>query len=155
MSTSLECWLEDYAQSHQNPTNKAVHWVCVPVIFWCVLALLWHVQLGPNPMLNAATVLIVFSILFYARLSWTLTIGMAILVGLSVVLIQGYQALELPVPLWLFSLGLFIVAWIGQFWGHKVEGRKPSFFKDVQFLLIGPAWLLSFVYRRLGIPLNS
>jgi uncharacterized membrane protein YGL010W len=155
MSRSLELWLDDYGESHQNPTNKKVHWVCVPVIFWCVLALLWQVPLGPNPLMNAATVLIVFSILFYARLSWTLTIGMAVLVGLSVVLIQGYQSLGLPVPLWLFALVLFVVAWAGQFWGHRIEGRKPSFLKDIQFLLIGPAWLLSFVYQRLGIPLKG
>jgi uncharacterized membrane protein YGL010W len=80
---------------------------------------------------------------------------MAVLVGLSVALIQGYQSLDLPVPLWLFSLVLFVVAWAGQFWGHRIEGRKPSFFKDMQFLLIGPAWLLSFVYQRLGIPLKG
>ena len=54
--------------------------------------------------------------------------------------------------LWLISIGVFVAAWIGQFYGHKVEGKKPSFFKDLQFLLIGPAWLLHFVYRKLGIP---
>ena len=46
---------------------------------------------------------------------------------------------------------LFVLAWIGQFIGHKVEGKKPSFFKDLQFLLIGPAWLMSFVYRAAGL----
>jgi uncharacterized membrane protein YGL010W len=55
-------------------------------------------------------------------------------------------------PLWLVSAIVFVVAWIGQFYGHKVEGKKPSFLKDIQFLLIGPAWLLHFIYRRLGIP---
>jgi uncharacterized membrane protein YGL010W len=55
-------------------------------------------------------------------------------------------------PLWLVSLVIFAVAWIGQFYGHKVEGKKPSFFKDIQFLLIGPAWLMHFVYKKLGIP---
>jgi uncharacterized membrane protein YGL010W len=60
---------------------------------------------------------------------------------------------DLPVPLWLSSTVLFVVAWIGQFIGHHFEGRKPSFFKDVQFLLIGPLWLLAFVYRRFGLPI--
>ena len=46
---------------------------------------------------------------------------------------------------------VFILAWIGQFIGHKIEGKKPSFFEDIQFLLIGPAWLLSFIYKKLGI----
>jgi uncharacterized membrane protein YGL010W len=56
-----------------------------------------------------------------------------------------------PLPLWAVSLIIFTGAWIGQFVGHKIEGKKPSFFKDLQFLLIGPAWLLSFIYRKIGI----
>jgi uncharacterized membrane protein YGL010W len=58
----------------------------------------------------------------------------------------------LDTPLWVISLIIFFVAWIGQFYGHKVEGKKPSFLKDIQFLLIGPAWLMHFIYKRLGIP---
>ena len=154
MANSLETWLSEYGESHQNPTNKKVHWACVPVIFWCVLALLWQIPLGPNPIMNAAVVLIAISILFYSRLSWTLTIGMGILVAVSVALILGYESLRLPLPLWIFALILFVLAWVGQFWGHRIEGKKPSFFKDIQFLLIGPAWLLSFIYQRLGIPLK-
>ena len=50
------------------------------------------------------------------------------------------------------AAAVFIVAWIGQFIGHAIEGRKPSFFEDVKFLLVGPAWLLHFIYRRAGIP---
>ena len=42
---------------------------------------------------------------------------------------------------------VFVLAWIGQFIGHLIEGKRPSFFKDLQFLLIGPAWLMAFVYR--------
>jgi uncharacterized membrane protein YGL010W len=59
-------------------------------------------------------------------------------------------AMYAPWPVWAICLTLFVVAWIGQFIGHKIEGKKPSFFKDVQFLLIGPAWLLSKVYRKAG-----
>jgi uncharacterized membrane protein YGL010W len=47
-----------------------------------------------------------------------------------------------------FSLGLFSVAWIGQFYGHKVEGKKPSFFQDLQFLLIGPAWVVENLFAK-------
>ena len=49
------------------------------------------------------------------------------------------------------AAAVFVVAWIGQFIGHAIEGKKPSFFEDVKFLLVGPAWLLHFVYRRAGI----
>ena len=30
-----------YGESHRNPANKAIHWVCVPLITWSVLAALW------------------------------------------------------------------------------------------------------------------
>ena len=49
------------------------------------------------------------------------------------------------------SLSLFLIAWIGQFIGHKIEGAKPSFFDDIKFLLIGPAWLIAFIYQKIGI----
>jgi uncharacterized membrane protein YGL010W len=55
------------------------------------------------------------------------------------------------VPLWMIFTGLFVLAWIGQFVGHAIEGKRPSFFKDVQFLMIGPLWLAADVYRRLGM----
>ena len=62
-----------------------------------------------------------------------------------------WQALVCPFPVWKSSLILFCAAWVGQFIGHKIEGKKPSFLHDVVFLLIGPAWLMHFVYRKLGI----
>ena len=63
---------------------------------------------------------------------------------------QNYQR-----PLWIFSVIIFVIAWTGQFIGHKIEGKKPSFIKDIQFLLIGPAWLLSFIYKKIGIQILS
>lgn len=155
LDKNIDQWLSEYGESHQNRTNKFIHWICVPIILWCVLALLWHLRLGPNPWLNGASLLIVISILFYARLSITLMLGMAVISGFSIWLIMTYQAAELALPLWTFALILFVLAWIGQFIGHRIEGRKPSFFKDIQFLLIGPAWLLSFVYRKVGIPIHA
>jgi uncharacterized membrane protein YGL010W len=50
------------------------------------------------------------------------------------------------------AIVVFVVAWVGQFVGHRIEGRKPSFLEDLQFLLVGPAWLLHFVYRGIGVP---
>ena len=155
LNNTIDDWLAEYGESHQNPTNKLIHWICVPVILWCVLALLWLVPLGLGPWINGATVLILFSIIFYARLSWTLALGMSVISGMCAALIVGYLSTAPTLPLWAFALILFVIAWIGQFIGHHIEGKKPSFFKDLQFLLIGPAWLLSFIYRKLGIPLRG
>ena len=147
----IEALLEEYGESHQNPTNKAVHWVCVPIIVWCVMGLLYALPapgaLGGFGWLGVTSAL---ALLYYMALSRTLALGMLIYLALGWAIITGVEAAGGSV--WKVSALVFVLAWVGQFWGHKVEGKKPSFFKDVQFLLIGPAWLLSFLYRRLGIP---
>jgi len=129
-----------YGESHRNPANKAIHWVCVPLITWSVIALLW----SWTPI--AAYALIALAVAFYAYLSPAIAIGM---LGVSAALVYPLTLLG-PHAL-VAGVAVFVAAWVGQFIGHKIEGRKPSFFEDVKFLLIGPAWLLGHVYRRLGI----
>lgn len=148
---AIDRLLAEYGESHQNETNKAVHWVCVPVIVWTVIALFWSVPVSfGHPMVNLATVLLAVSLAYYVWLSLPLAIGFAVYAAACIGIILAYEAAA-SFPLWQTALIVFVLAWIGQFWGHKVEGKKPSFFKDVQFLMIGPAWLMSFLYRRLGI----
>ncbi|MBT2132200.1 DUF962 domain-containing protein [Aliiroseovarius lamellibrachiae] len=149
----IEALLEEYGESHQNPTNKLVHWICVPVIFWTVMAFLYALPapaiLGQGAWLLIATL---GAGAYYLFQSPRLTIGVmgfVVLCFWSVIWVDRVS----PSPLWQVAVALFVIAWIGQFWGHKVEGKKPSFFKDVQFLLIGPAWLMSFIYRKLGLPI--
>ena len=151
---TIEQWLQEYDVSHRNPFNKLTHWICVPAIMFSILGLCWSIAI-PDILIrqsvpfNWALVVIVLALGYYALLSVQLAVGM-LLVSMTMVgillLLEQFSA-----PLWQLSLLIFVLAWIGQFIGHKVEGKKPSFFKDVQFLLIGPLWLLSFVYRKLGI----
>lgn len=151
--------LEEYGQSHQNHTNKMIHWICVPLIFFSIVALISVIpssglqkMMGEgNPYSNWATVVLSIVLIYYVTLSIPLSIGMALfglLCLVAVNMLGKYQG----APVWAIALIIFALAWVGQFYGHKVEGKKPSFFKDVQFLLIGPAWLMHFIYKRLGIP---
>ncbi len=150
---TIQSWLSEYGESHQNPTNKTVHWICVPVIFFCVTGLLYSVKLGvaiaPGMPLNLAIVALALVLVYYLRLSPTLALGMLLFSAVCLWLCRAIE--QSGMQLWLVSIILFVAAWIGQFWGHHVEGKRPSFLKDLQFLLIGPAWLMSFVYQRLGI----
>ena len=148
-------WLDDYGDSHRNRTNKRLHWICVPVIVWCVLGLLWSLPFpgtirALHPLANWGSAAVVLALLYYAALSVPLALGTLpfLLAGL-----WSLDRLDTQdgMPLWSICLFLFAVAWIGQFIGHAIEGKRPSFFKDVQFLMIGPLWLLADVYRRLGI----
>ena len=151
--------LAEYGESHQNHTNKTIHWICVPLIFFSIVCLIASIPSSSlqrfmgegNPYSNWATVVLVLVIVYYVSLSIGLSIGMA-LFGLICLVAANLLSKFDIVPLWGMALIIFTIAWVGQFYGHKVEGKKPSFFKDVQFLLIGPAWLMHCVYKRLGIP---
>ena len=103
-----------------------------------------------NLYLNWGTFVGLLVMVFYIRLSFKMFLGMFLW---TLFYLWGNIQIDSMVsaPLWLLSLILFVLAWIGQFWGHKVEGQKPSFLEDIQFLLIGPAWLMSFIYKKLGI----
>jgi uncharacterized membrane protein YGL010W len=151
---SVEDWLAEYGASHANPANKALHWICVPPIVLAVLGFLWSVPVPDAvahraPWLNWSTLAIVAGLGYYALLSVRLALGMLLPLALAVLALERLAALA--TPLWQTCLVIFVVAWIGQFIGHTIEGRRPSFFKDLQFLLIGPLWLLSFVYRKLRL----
>jgi uncharacterized membrane protein YGL010W len=147
-------WFAEYGESHGHPLNKALHWICVPLIAACVIALLWEIP-TPRvfervPYLNWATLAVAASLAFYLRLSPALALGMLAFSAAVIAAIAAYERLDLA-PVWQVALVLFAIAWIGQFVGHAVEGKKPSFFQDLQFLLIGPIWLLGFIFRKLGI----
>ena len=155
MPRTADDWFDAYGHSHQDPLNKAIHWVCVPMITLTLVALLWSIPLGPvaaiAPWFNWSFVLIAIAVVFYLRLSLSIAIGMSVLVAAGIGMILAWEA-WVPFPLWPIALGLFLLSWVAQFVGHKIEGEKPSFLEDIQFLLVGPAWLLHFIYRRIGIP---
>jgi len=155
----VDAMIEEYGESHQNPTNKKIHWVCVPAIFFSTVGLFWSIPQGPlagllpdpfAPYLNWATLILLFTTNWYLRMSVSLALGM-LAYSLAMIALCLWVISATTLPLWQTSLIIFFVAWVGQFIGHKIEGKKPSFFKDLQFLLVGPMWLLHFVYKRIGI----
>lgn len=154
-SRKINQLLTEYGESHQNKINKTIHWICVPIIFFSIFGLIRSIPvpefMASVPFLSWASVLLALTLIYYLTLSIPLFLGF-ILFGSAVVLgneiIYSYGNLYLLI----FSATVFVLAWIGQFMGHNIEGKKPSFFKDLQFLLIGPAWLMHFIYKKIGIP---
>lgn len=149
---TLEQWFTEYAVSHQNPKNKTIHYICVPAIYFSIVGLLLSIpnhflenllQLQLPLLENWAVVALLFVMVFYMRLSLTMAFKIALFSGIC--LIVNYYIGQV-VPLAFFSLGVFVIAWIGQFYGHQIEGKKPSFLKDLQFLMIGPAWVVENVF---------
>lgn len=151
---TIHDWLNEYAESHQNPLNKRIHWICVPLIALSLIGMLWDLPVPApftdiSPAMNWGMLFMMASIVYYFILSPALAIGMVAIMALFAIVL--WQLDSFDTPLWLICVVVFVLAWIGQFVGHVAEGKRPSFFKDVQFLMIGPLWLMSFVYRRLGI----
>lgn len=154
--SQLDALLEEYGESHQNATNKLIHWVCIPSIVFSLMGILYAI---PFPFaektfyFNWAVIVYVVTLIYYLRLSLMMAFGMSVVVGAMIIgndLIYnliGRSDSQLVVV----SLAIFATAWVGQFIGHNIEGKKPSFFKDVQFLLVGPAWLIHFIYQKVGI----
>ena len=144
---TLNEWFEEYGVSHKNITNKKIHYICVPLIFFSVVGLFMSI---PNQSLlalaaihplfaNWAFIVILFVLFFYYRLSFTMGLKMTLFTTFCLI---GNYLIDQTVPLLWFSVAVFAIGWIGQFYGHKIEGQKPSFIKDIQFLLIGPAWVI-------------
>jgi uncharacterized membrane protein YGL010W len=151
---SVQDWLDEYGESHQNPTNKLIHWICVPVIVFSVVGMLWSLPVPSafveiSPAMNWAVLFAMAAVVYYFILSASLAIGMVPILAAMLALAHWISVSTLS--LLAVSVTVFVVAWIGQFVGHRIEGKKPSFFKDLLFLMIGPVWLLAFVYKRMGI----
>ncbi|WP_234269926.1 DUF962 domain-containing protein [Billgrantia ethanolica] len=154
---SLQQFLDDYGESHRHPVNQWVHIVCVPAILFSTLGLLWLVPLGrwlgleggAAEWVNGATLVGVLASLVYLRLSLGVFLMMLAWFALSVlgilaILNAGWSLLWISLIVW-------VAAWALQVWGHKVEGKKPSFIEDVVFLLIGPIFVTFEVAHKLGL----
>ncbi|MCK6593843.1 MAG: DUF962 domain-containing protein [Bacteriovoracaceae bacterium] len=139
---TLNQYLALYAESHQNKLNKNIHYICVPLIMWTVLVLLDFVSL---PIGTLAYVLVILSFVFYNVIK-TPVLDSLLMMILSLVMIalsRIFNDSRMHV-----AITIFVMAWIGQFVGHKIEGKKPSFFQDLLFLLIGPMWILQSFKRK-------
>ena len=132
--------LAHYGESHQNPRNEVIHFIAIPLIMLSLVGMLF--ALHPY----VAYTFMAASMVYYARLSGVFLLTMALwsLATLALVLAMGPQVLQI-------SIAIFVGAWALQFIGHKIEGKKPSFFEDIQYLWVGPLFVLSKLFGKLGI----
>ena len=152
--TTVQDWLNEYGESHTNPANEMIHWVCVPLIALSVIGMFWSLPVPDafvqiSPIMNWGMLFMMAAVVYYFILSPSLAIGMILVISIFIAALVWMDSFS--IPLWQICVAIFVLAWIGQFIGHAIEGKRPSFFKDLQFLMIGPMWLLAFIYRRFGI----
>lgn len=132
--------LAHYAESHRNPRNEVIHFVAIPLIMLSLVGLLFAL----HPWV--AYGFVAASLVYYARLSLVFLLVMAALSALALLLVRAMGSWVLPL-----SAAIFVAAWIAQFIGHKIEGRKPSFFEDLEYLWVGPLFVLSRLFRQLSL----
>ena len=132
--------LAHYGESHQNPRNELIHFIAIPIIMLCLIGMLF--ALHPY----VAYAFMAASMVYYARLSMVFLLAMVVWSALTIVLLFAMGTMLLPL-----SIAIFVGAWILQFIGHKIEGKKPSFFEDIQYLWVGPLFVLSKLFGKLGI----
>ncbi len=127
-----------YGESHQNLTNKRLHLICVPAIMLSTLGMFASIPVPADLPFNVAHVVVLLASIYYFRFrNFPLLAAVWLIVAICFAVISTFGAARLPI-----SIAIFVIAWIGQFIGHKIEGKKPSFFEDIFFLLIGPLWVI-------------
>ena len=138
----IDALLHHYGLSHVHPTNERIHMVAIPAIMLSLTGLMFA--------LHPALALVFFaaSMVYYARLSWRFTGCMLLISSVMLAVVDALDARGVLVPV---SVLVFVVAWIFQFIGHRIEGKKPSFFEDIQYLWVGPLFVLSKGFLRLGV----
>ena len=157
MTRPVDRWFAAYADDHRHPTNQLLHVICVPAIVWSLFAVL-HVLPTPAVLLEFvpgfglfAAIAAAIAVGFWIRLSVALGVGSLVLSAAVIIANEGLLRTLGPVGLLWLAVAVFVLAWIGQFVGHRIEGRRPSFFTDLVYLLIGPPWVLAKGYRKLGL----
>jgi uncharacterized membrane protein YGL010W len=140
LTRKVDQLLAHYGSSHTHPTNELIHFVAIPLIMLSLCGLLFAL----HPW--AAYAFIAASMAYYARLSSVFFISMCVWSAVIIALVHAMGSHVLVA-----SVAIFVGAWIMQFIGHKIEGKKPSFFEDLQYLWVGPIFVLSKAFIKLGV----
>lgn len=152
LARPVDRFFDAYSADHRDATNQLLHVLCVPAIVWSLLALVYCIPLGEGaPTGPLAAVLAVVAVAFWCWLSLPLGLGAGVAMALSYWSVAALHAVLGSGGLAVVGAVVFVVAWVGQFIGHHIEGRRPSFFTDLVYLMIGPVWVLAKAYRKVAL----
>ncbi len=148
-------WLSDYGANHRDIDNAGLYWLAVPVLVVGTVGLLWSLPVPEafnkiSPFLNWGTAFLMAAVVYYFIISVSLALGMLpFLLGVAAL---AMWLKDSHYPLVWVSAGLTSVAVFGLWFGQHTTGGIRAVLRDIQLMMIAPVWLLSNLYRRLGIP---
>ena len=149
-----EDWLTRYEQTHTDLRYPAIYWAAVPMVVVGLTGLLWGLGVPTqftkiSPLLNWGSAFLMVTAIYYFIISLSLAIGLLpFLLGLAAIQVWLTNS---GLPAAGISTGLLIAGTVGLTVGRS--GSARAVFQDLQLMMIGPAWLLSVLYRRFGIPI--
>lgn len=148
-------WLSDYGDTHRDISSPAIYWSAVLILVPGTVGMLWSLPIPQafadiSPLLNWGSVFLMVSLVYYFIISLPLAIGMMPFLLAVAALVMVLSQSDVSVAG--ISLGMVVLALTGIYFGHHAGGGAGAVLRDVQLMMIGPVWLLSTLYRRLGIP---
>lgn len=153
--TGIDNWLDRYERGHRDLTNPVVYWAAVPMVVLGTVGLLWYLPIPAefheiSPLLNWGSAFLIAATIYYFIISLSIAIGLLpFMLGLASLQLwlaaTEYPALGV-------SVGLLVAGTVGLWLGRRGSGGLRAVLQDLQLMMIGPAWLLSVMYRRFGIP---
>jgi len=153
--TDLDNWLDRYEKGHRDLRNPVVYWAAVPMVVLGTVGLFWCLPVPDefheiSPLLNWGSAFLMATAIYYFIISLSLAIGMLpFLLGLAALQLWLAQS---SYPHLGVSVGLLVAGTVGLWLGHRGPGSLRAVLQDYQLMMIGPAWLLSVMYKRFRIP---
>lgn len=151
--TDIDDWLSRYEKTHDDLDSPVVYWAAIPMVIVGMTGLLWALPAPDeffkiSPLLNWGSAFLMVTAIYYFIISLAIAIGLLpFLLGLAAIQMwltnHGF-------PVNSVAIGLLVAGIVGLALGRN--GSPRAVVQDLQLIMIGPAWLLSVLYKRFKIP---
>ncbi len=150
-----DTWLERYGAHRENLAAPGIYWLSVPLVVLGTVGLLWSLPVPPefleiSPLLNWGSAFLMAATVYYFILSLALAIGLLPLI-MGIAVFEMWLA-QSDYSMLRVSASFVVAGLLGIGFAQRNKRSLAAIVEDLQTIMLGPVWLLSIIYRRLGIP---
>jgi uncharacterized membrane protein YGL010W len=144
--------LGGYAAYHRHPLNRMTHYFGIPLIVFSMLLILTIPSFTiADVSITAADILMAIVIAWYLKLDTLLgLLALSFLLPMLLVAEEISSSLNSTVLNWLFAF-TFIIGWILQLLGHRIEKRRPALVDNFMQIFSAPLFIVSELVFSLGM----